>query len=345
MKSSFSIKFKNYIKSILLAIITPKIARLIRKSNPIISEELNQCVVLLYHRVTNLTSDPQLLSVKPVNFSKHLDVLNKKYNVLTVEEFCNCLKNRINFPKNSVLITFDDGYADNYLEATPILEEFKTQAIFYISTGTLNTNKEFWWDAIERIILQSHNKIEIECFVMNEKKYFLQNLTDEVRKELYEELLRDMKVMRSESRERKISELEEIFQADEPRESYRSLTFDELKKMFKSDSVVIGAHTNLHPSLAAQTYEDQFQEINISKQILENLLEKKIVHFSYPFGGTVHYNIHTIEIVKELELEYVASNISNRMTMKSDRFQFPRFLVRDWDEQEFEENLKQFLNI
>ena len=344
MKSSFSIKFKNYIKGILLSIITPKIARLIRKSNPIISEELNQCVVLLYHRVTNLTSDPQLLSVKPVNFSKHLDILTKKYNVLTVEEFCNCLKNRINFPKNSVLLTFDDGYADNFLEAKPLLEEYKKQAIFYISTGILNTKKEFWWDAIERIILQSHNKIEREYFLMNEKKYFLQNLTDEARKELYEELLRDMKVMRSESREMKISELEEIFQADGPRESHRAMTFEELKKMNQSDSVIIGAHTHLHPSLAAQTYKDQYKEISTSKKILEELLKKKIDHFSYPFGGAVNYNQDTIEIVKGLGFEYVAANIPILMTMKSDRFQFPRFLVRDWHAKEFEANLDQFFN-
>ena len=328
---------KNYCKNIFTALFQPA---LLEKLSPV--EELNKCVVLLYHRVTDLTSDPQLLSVKPSNFSKHLEILSKKYNVLTIDEFSHYLKNRINFPKNSVLITFDDGYADNFLEATPILEHYKKQALFYIATGTLNTETEYWWDAIERIILNSNNSPEVEYFEMNMKKYKIQNLSDSARIELYETLLRDMKVMRSESREMKIKELAELFNSTKGRNTHRGLTFDELKKMDQSESVVIGAHTHFHPCLAAQTFEDQFNEISTSKKILEELLGKKIEHFSYPFGGAVHYNQDTIAIVKELEFEFVAANIPTLMNAKSDRFQFPRFLVRDWEKEEFEHNLNQF---
>ena len=110
-------------------------------------------VVLIYHRVTNLNQDPQLLTVKPENFHQQIEYLKKNYNVLTIEAFREILKAGNGFPQKSLMITFDDGYADNYFEALPILEEFDVQALFYITTSLVGTQKEFWWDDLERIFL------------------------------------------------------------------------------------------------------------------------------------------------------------------------------------------------
>lgn len=300
------------------------------------------CAVLLYHRVTQSQTDPQQLSVTPANFNAHLEHLKNNYHLLTIKEFQYYLENKKKFPKKSVLITFDDGYADNYLEALPILEKHTAQALFYIATGTLNTDVEFWWDAIERIVLLSDHKTEEEKYVLNGLEYNLSGLDNTKRFELYEQLLPALRVMNSSLREEKINELGRIFNSSQGRASHRAMTFEELKKMDLSNAAVIGAHTHLHPSLGALTYEEQLKEIETSKNILEQHLNKKITHFSYPFGTIKDFNADTLDIMKKMNFQLVAANIPYLVHKNTDQYSFTRFLVRDWNSGEFEKQMQSF---
>jgi peptidoglycan/xylan/chitin deacetylase (PgdA/CDA1 family) len=300
------------------------------------------CAVLLYHRVTQSQTDPQQLSVTPANFNAHLEHLKNNYHLLTIKEFQYYLENKKKFPKKSVLITFDDGYADNYLEALPILEKHTAQALFYIATGTLNTDVEFWWDAIERIVLLSDHKTEEEKYVLNGVEYNLSGLDNTKRFELYEQLLPALRVMNSSLREEKINELGRIFNSSQGRASHRAMTFEELKKMDLSNAAVIGAHTHLHPSLGALTYEEQLKEIETSKNILEQHLNKKITHFSYPFGTIKDFNADTLDIMKKMNFQLVAANIPYLVHKNTDQYSFTRFLVRDWNSGEFEKQMQSF---
>lgn len=300
------------------------------------------CLVLLYHRVTELDYDPQLLSVTPDHFDKHLNYLRQHYRVLTIQEFAHHLQNQIRFPKNAVLITFDDGYADNFLEAVPLLEKYNMQALFYVATGTLGTSNEYWWDAIERIVLRNTIQPNVKKFILHEHQYDLRNLTNEKRKTLYENLLPVLRRMSSSAREEKISELARIFQSEKGRASHRAMTFEELKQMHGSKAAVIGAHTHLHPSLAAIDYASQREEISTSKRILEEELGNEIKHFSYPFGTILDYNADTLRVVRELKFDLVAANYPEAVTRVSNPLAFPRFLVRDWDETTFAFQMKSF---
>lgn len=302
------------------------------------------CAVLLYHRVTRLENDPQLLAVSPENFDAQISFLKNKYTLITVDEFQYHLEHKKKFPENAVLITFDDGYADNCLEALPILEKHKVQALFYISTGTLNMDQEFWWDAMERIILLSATQPSIDSFELNGTVYSLKDLDPERRFGLYESLLPKLRRMTSEKRDEKIAMLASLFKSEQGRGTHRAMTFDEFKKMQRSKSAVIGAHTHLHPSLGALTYDEQFKEISTSKKIIEEVTGEKVIHFSYPFGTHQDYNSDTIKIVKRLGFKMTAANYPAISHKHSDIFRFPRFLVRNWNADEFEKNMKEFFS-
>src|ERR1700674_4950010 len=84
-------------------------------------------VVLLYHRVTTIPSDPEMLAVSPDNFRAQTRYLKENFPIVRFEE--DWTKAR----KPAVAITFDDGYADNVLEALPILEEVEVPATFFVS--------------------------------------------------------------------------------------------------------------------------------------------------------------------------------------------------------------------
>jgi peptidoglycan/xylan/chitin deacetylase (PgdA/CDA1 family) len=107
-------------------------------------------VILLYHRVTELTTDPQLLAVTPQHFAEQLDVLRR----LAVPVKLADLVTGTAAARDAIAVTFDDGYADNLLEAVPRLRQFDTPATVYVATGTLDTRREFFWDELERIFLQ-----------------------------------------------------------------------------------------------------------------------------------------------------------------------------------------------
>jgi peptidoglycan/xylan/chitin deacetylase (PgdA/CDA1 family) len=301
------------------------------------------CRVLLYHRVTDLETDPQLLAVSPANFDDHLEYLSSACHVLAIAEFEDILRNRKRFPANAILITFDDGYADNYLEALPILEKHKLQALFYVSTGTLGTGEEYWWDAIERIVLlsdqpPSQNEIEV-----NGEVFSLGSLDDGARTKLYESLLPRLRRMPSEPRDKIIRKLAVIFGSEQPRETHRAMTHEELSKMAESRSAVVGAHTHLHPSLGALNYQDQADEIRQSNEILEKELQRPLRHFSYPFGTVHDFNEDTLCIVREQGFAFVAANYPDVVNKQSDSLRFPRFLVRDWGVDEFKRQLKSFV--
>ena len=105
-------------------------------------------IILIYHRVTDLPADPEMLAVSPDNFRLHMKFLKQQFGIVRFEE------EWTNVQKPAVAITFDDGYADNVLEALPILEEIGVPATFFVSTGRIGSGREFWWDRLEGILLQ-----------------------------------------------------------------------------------------------------------------------------------------------------------------------------------------------
>lgn len=303
-----------------------------------------RCVVLLYHRIINLDFDPQLLAVSIENFESQMELLKQKYSCLTIEEFHQYLDSGKKIPKNSVVITFDDGYRDNFLNALPILERYNFQALFYITTGNINSNKEFWWDEVEKILYSKNSPNLNEIFWGN--FYFsLESWNAEKRDDLYMKILPFFRGLEVDQRNMYLIELRRIFCLNEEgRNTHLSMSLEELKEFSQSKSVVIGGHTVNHPSLAHINLVNQEFEIKKSIQFLEDCIGGKIVDFSYPFGTRSNYNLETIRICNELGINYVAANFPKKVDKRSDKFQFSRFLVRNWNAKEFENQLEIYFN-
>lgn len=97
--------------------------------------------VLMYHYVRPLP-DPNVdrlgygLSVSPETLREQLQFLNDKgYTTITPQELYQGLQSPKSLPAKPILLTFDDGYADFYAEAYPLLKEFKMDATLFVVTG------------------------------------------------------------------------------------------------------------------------------------------------------------------------------------------------------------------
>ena len=109
----------------------------------------NRVSILCYHRVCDLPTTDDVMSylnVPPAEFDRQMTFLSRRgYSVITLEDFLSYRDTGVKLPPKAVIITFDDGYGDNYLNALPILEKYNFKGTFFIATDFIGSNQIFPW--------------------------------------------------------------------------------------------------------------------------------------------------------------------------------------------------------
>ncbi len=89
--------------------------------------------VLMYHHVS---PNPGLVTVSPATFRHHMKTIAEAgYTTISADDFLGFLLKRLDLPEKSVLITFDDGFLDNYVHAYPVLRELGLKSTLFAVTG------------------------------------------------------------------------------------------------------------------------------------------------------------------------------------------------------------------
>ena len=319
-------KFKSTIRS---AVCTPR-NRLLNYLDPPV-------LVLLYHRVTSLLYDPEMLAVTPDNFRSQMLFLKKTFPVVRFEE------NWAKVPKPAIAITFDDGYADNFLEALPILEEVGVPATFFVSTGTIGTSKEFWWHELERLILEKQDT-PLSFTLEDDRCGRVWPSGDlKERQEFYQGIVQLMTNADAAQRDNWLAQLRRWASAEDAiANTHRAMTIEELRQLSRSNGVTIGAHTVTHTQLSSLPPDKQREEIVASKKQLEAWLDREVATFSYPFGRRCHYTSETVTLCREAGFTKVAANFPGQAHRWTDTHQTPRHLIRNWPIETFTEKLRGF---
>ena len=118
----------------------------------------------MYHRIAHAAVDPWELAVDPDRFEQHLDVLRRTRTPMSLEEFIRRL-DAGSLPADAVVVTFDDGYADNLFNAKPRLISADIPATVFLSTGYLGRPGEYWWDELARLTLLESCPDAITCTI------------------------------------------------------------------------------------------------------------------------------------------------------------------------------------
>jgi peptidoglycan/xylan/chitin deacetylase (PgdA/CDA1 family) len=322
-------------------------------------------IILIYHRVTELPLDPQLLSVSPSHFADQLSVLKKSFNPIGLPELIRGLHSG-NVPPKAVIVTFDDGYADNYLEAKPILEYFGIPATVFITAKTYDPDREFWWDELEKhVLLPKILPDKLQLTINGENYHWHQNdsisgneilsesgqswniLSDDrptCRQFLYRSLCGTLRGIDGKARLDALDYLASWSDSDtRVRASHRALGEEEILQLSKGGLIEIGAHTSTHPVLSALPDNYQYEEILQSKLYLEKILGHSIKSFSYPFGTRSDYTQNTVLAVRKAGFSCACSNFSGIVRKSTNIFELPRLLVRDWDKHRFMQQLRNWI--
>lgn len=296
-------------------------------------------ITLLYHRVAELATDPHMLAVSPKNFEAHIKYLKENFSILSFED---PWENR---DSPAFVVTFDDGYLDNFDNALPILQKYDIPATIFVSTQNIDMDKEFWWDELERMLLLNPALPNSVSFTINQDVYEFSLRNCEEIERCHKNLHSILLNVEGEKRKNAMYEIKSQFVAMPPcRGNYRIMSTAELKQVEKSSRVTIGAHTVTHTKLAEEKIDRQRWEIAESKSALEKILEKEIKCFSYPFGGKADYMDQTVDLLSEIGIKKAASNFPGVTYSWTNPLEIPRNLVRDCQEAEFRAILNELKN-
>lgn len=314
-------------------------------------------LILMYHGIGEVDLDPWGLFVTPQNFASHLAVLQKYAHPISLQKLAQGHRDG-NMPNRGVAITFDDGYANNLHNAKPLLEQYDIPATVFITTGYVGRNREYWWDELERILLQPGRLPKTLCLTLSDRiqEWDLGAASDysegeyasdrEVRAweaqpgsrlAFFYSVWEQLRPMPEAERLKALDEITTWAHTDSvARLTHRPLFSEELRTLAAGGVVEIGAHTVTHPFLPAYSRAFQQDEIQQSKVYLEQLLERPVTNFAYPFG---HYTPKTVNLVQASGFACACSCIEETVWQQSDLFLLPRFAVRNWNGQEFAERL------
>lgn len=317
-----------------------------------------RAIILLYHRVAELRSDPQLLSVTTKNFAEQIDCLCRYFHPIGLRALTRHI-GEAKIPNKGVVITFDDGYRDNLYNARPVLDKFDVPATVFVTTDKINSTTEFWWDDLERILLLPQtlpDTLEItfldKIYKWNINKREVKDTKEwnvtvqqplNYRQKAYIDLSGIFRSIGYSERENLLSRLRKWAGISETgRQEYLALTSEEVCSLANGNLVEIGSHGATHTVLSSQDDSYQKYELVNSKKKLDSILEQPIISFSYPFGGKRDYTESTIALIKNSGYQYACSNFQNWILSDTDLFQLPRYIIRNWGGYEFTERINQF---
>jgi peptidoglycan/xylan/chitin deacetylase (PgdA/CDA1 family) len=321
-----------------------------------------QGLILMYHRVAEADQDPWGLCVTPQHFAEQLEMLKNEAHPMSLRQMTQAHQAG-SLPRRAVAITFDDGYADNLYQAKPLLEKYGLPATFFISTGYLGKEREFWWDELEGLLLrpgQLPDRLSLNIqgaihdWALGPAAHYSQaayqaDCASKVkagvaqsgsRIAFYEAVWKVLRPLEEADRNPLLDQLIHWAKAEPTlRPTHRSLSREELCQLGRSKFVEIGAHTVTHPFLSAQPLARQRAEIQQGKTNLEQLLNYPVTSFSYPFGDR---SPDTVELVRSIGFDYACSTVPETVWRQSDPLQLPRYPVGNWTAKEFTNQLSRW---
>jgi peptidoglycan/xylan/chitin deacetylase (PgdA/CDA1 family) len=305
-------------------------ARSVGIRKPRKQDKIQAPMVLLYHRVWDDPINAQLLAVAPDNFEAHLNELAKAYRVVSLNKLLEEFQQG-EFCPQTVALTFDDGYGDNLTHAVPLLEKYGLPATFFVTSGMIDSDREFWWDRLEHIflandLLPDHLEIHVDH---RPRRWNLTTAADRLR--AHDDLIRLLGA-------KPVTEINPFIDnllswaglAPLGRPSHRVLNSSELHQLMASPGIEIGSHTVSHTRLSILSLKGQYAEIIESQKQLETLTGKLPRLFSYPFGSRSDFTPETTRLVAEAGLKAGIANIQGNIDQRPDFFAIPRRLVRNW---------------
>ncbi|MGH9327218.1 MAG: polysaccharide deacetylase family protein [Terriglobia bacterium] len=211
-------------------------------------------------------------------FAQHLELVARKFNPVALADLLRGLHDHQRVPSRAVAITFDDGYADNYGVAVPLLERFGIPATFYVTAGAIDPNDAALWFIRLRHAFATTQKPEW----LDGKRGRAYSLADtEKRHRAFLEACEHCARVVPPAQEDIATSIERELEVEPVPRNDLMMTWDQVRKLHRK-GYTVGSHTLSHPNMAHIGEKEARREFEESKRKLEEELGAEVRHFSYP---------------------------------------------------------------
>jgi peptidoglycan/xylan/chitin deacetylase (PgdA/CDA1 family) len=289
--------------------------RLVAATRPVL-------VVFTYHRIAEPGSDPfydPVISATPDSFCAQIEWLRRSMRILTLPELVAQLEPGSPWHEPAALVTFDDGYRDNFEVAIPMLRERAIPATFFLPTAFLDTPRLPWWDQVAYVIKRTQmRRLVLERSLVGNSPPLEIDLGSVPRSAAIMIIIRaflDGTISDEPWFLTQLAALAEISVDSESLARALFASWDQVRQNTMLDpTLTIGSHGHSHERLAALDEDSQHHELFESKRILESRLGHDVVALAYPYGWRDTYNTETKSLAARAgyRMAFTASEGVNR---------------------------------
>ena len=258
----------------------------------------DRLTVLAYHRICeigpNFEHFEPNVSASPAMFGQQIAYVAANYNVIHLDQLRAHLLEGQALPPRPLLITFDDGYLDNYEQALPILSEKKLPAVIFIATSRMEDPGPLWWDRCAYLFHHTR-RTEADLPLLGQRSF----ASGAQKLDLRDEMIARLKLEAEDRKIQLVEALAQVLQVEEPTGGPALfMNWDHVRDLAKHD-VICQPHTVTHPIMTRIHAEQVRSELHMARYSIEAQLQRPADTFAYPNGMPGDYNEETIRILQE----------------------------------------------
>jgi peptidoglycan/xylan/chitin deacetylase (PgdA/CDA1 family) len=261
-------------------------------------------VILMYH---SIVEDPELtrntirISQSKRHFEAHMRTLAQRFTPVSIERVARFASEGRPLPPRAVAVTFDDGFADNYHEALPVLSHFDIPATFYIMVNAIDSGTLPWYCRMNFAFQTTRRPAWTDP-----ERGQAYPLTNSAERHIALKCAWEIGARKIGATQKEFVQEVETSLDVEPPGNRVMLTWKEVKALKKAGHT-IGGHTLSHPNLAHVSEFEARDEIRGCKRRLEEEIGERVDHFSYPHPALAPcWNSQTVQITSEAGFQSAA---------------------------------------
>jgi peptidoglycan/xylan/chitin deacetylase (PgdA/CDA1 family) len=254
-------------------------------------------IVFNYHRIgeSEKSQYDRDLFTSEAQFDYHLSYIKRNFPVLLPRELADVILQKRRLTRLHAMITFDDGYLDNYATAFPLLKKHDLRATFFLVSTFVGTTSVPWWDEMTYLVRNTPR----ETMSVPSQLGVTVDLRDpDDRNHAVEIMAQAYKSKENRDSQGFLEQLRAEAQVTLPAGGRRFLNWAEAREMAAA-GMELGAHTHTHPLLGKLTAAEQKIELVQSKAILEQNMGELVTSLAYPNGRPQDFNEDTQRIAQE----------------------------------------------
>lgn len=229
-------------------------------------------------------------------------------------------------PERAFAVTFDDGFENNYSIAAPILSQLKVPAMFYITTGFVDSNMSSWTDMIEYAIekvekvdlASGHTPFHGRYETVAEKR----DLLDKIR-----QLVKGDRTIDPYDFANMICRELGVLKIEPDPELDQKMSWEQVQTLSRDKLFTIGGHSHTHRILEYLDQRELEEEITTSLDKLRSNIKEPIRHYSYPEGLANCYSLRVIRALRANGIKCSPSAEPGVNHVGDDLFQLKRVTV------------------